>query len=101
MTVQLSKGRAPAPLWTIIGLCVTILLAVAGLAWGLVKETSDAEHMVMKQDTLVLDHRLTADENIIATVANEMVQLRQDMATSKTQNEMVLTIVKDIQRRLP
>jgi peptidoglycan hydrolase CwlO-like protein len=56
MTVQLHPGKATVPIWTVVVLCVTILIAVVGWIIALTSKASDAEHKTIVQSVMTLDN---------------------------------------------
>jgi hypothetical protein len=56
MTVQVHPGKATVPIWAVVTLCITILIAVVGWIIALTSKVSDAEHKAIVQSVMTLDN---------------------------------------------
>ena len=103
--INLEKGAAKVPLWAALTVVISILVAVAGIAYGWVQKSADVEHRLLLQElrteeqnrlaaTALLDHRVTDDETMLTKVVGTNSDLARRIAAIETQTRYIPQILR-------
>jgi hypothetical protein len=89
MTVKLDSGKGRAPLWTIIALAVTIILAIVGWVRASEREKSNAEHRILENKIDVVTEGAKDREQRLRTVEQAVITFSEGMKEMAKSQERI------------